>query len=167
MYNMYNQNYNPNYNQNSNLYNPNPVQQTPNLQYYLDYQKTLENNLQQVNSVIAQYQPQQVQQQVPQQMSQQSPQGLNPQQQALLELEALIDRSVKANLAQMQQTNQNPTSLKIIQAIGTNLSQEDQLWLSSNMEEFADFVMTPEGKDVVNFVLDSYKSYHGIDITKS
>lgn len=165
MYNMYGQNYNPNYNQNNNLYNHNPTQQPQNLQYYLDYQKTLENQLQQVNNVIGQYQPQQVQQ-VPQQMPQQNPQGITPQQQALLELEALIDRSVKANLAQIQPSKPNETSLKIIQAVGNSLSHEDQLWLSANMDEFADFVMTSEGKDVVTFVLDSYKSYHGIDVTR-
>lgn len=167
MYNMYSQNYNPNYNQNNNQYNPNLVQQAPNLQYYLDYQRTLENQLNQVNQVIAQNQPPQIpQQQIPQQVPQQNPQNISPQQQALLELEALIDRSVKANLSQIQQTNQNPASVKIIQAIGSNLSEEDQVWLSSNMEQFADFVMTPEGKDVVNFVLESYKSYHGIDVKK-
>lgn len=163
MYNMYG------FNPNNPYSNPTMAQNQPpqNLQYFIDYQNSLQTQLNQVNAILNQYQqPQQPTQAVQQPVTQNSP-AVNPQQQALIELELMIDKIVKNNLAERSnQTQQSPIFNNLLSAIGENLSQDDQVWLSSNMEGLPDFLRTQEGKDVIDFVMESYKSYHGVKTAK-
>lgn len=142
-------------NQNSSSFNPNIYSNpynNPYLNPYLVQQNPQFNSLQ--NSTIPNPNFNTQEQQQPQ-----NPSGVTPQ-----NLEDNIRQIVKKQLEELAPiVNSDPrlvkTGLDVMSVIGSSLSSDNQVWLSSNLEGLPHFLKTSEGSEIVGLLIDSYQKH--------
>lgn len=136
--------YNPlNYNQ---LYNSPYIQNPTSNNQLIEYQQSLQMQLQQVNNLINQQPitPQQTQQASQQQGNQNN-----------LNIEQLVNSAVQKQLGQLVAS----PATTILASIGSALTEEDQIWLSGKLERLPEFIKTKDGKESVELLVGSFKNY--------
>lgn len=137
--------YNPlNYTQ---LYNSPYIQSPTSNTQLIEYQQNLQNQLNQVNNMISQQAVQQTPQVAQQSVQQGSAEALN--------IEQLVNSAVQKQLGQLVAS----PATTILAAIGSALTEEDQIWLSGKLDRLPEFIKTKDGKESVELLVGSFKSY--------
>lgn len=139
------------------MYNPlnyNPLYTspyTPNVgsnNQLVEYQQNLQNQLNQINNMISQ-------QQLPQQPT--SQQAVQQGSAEALNIEQLVNSAVQKQLGQLVAS----PATTILASIGSALTEEDQIWLSGKLDRLPEFIKTKDGKESVELLVGSFKSYIG------
>lgn len=105
------------------------------------------------------------------QMPQQAPQPVSP----MPNIQALIQQEVQRQIAGMQPQYapqqqlmppaqpQVPPGIAIMQAVGNQMTVGDQQWISANLHAMPGFFNTPDGRELVQMALSSFKKHMGIE----
>lgn len=85
-------------------------------------------------------------------------------------VQLLIQQEVQRQIANMQLQQpampmqpQVPPGVAIMQAVGNQMTINDQRWLSANLGDLPSFLGTQEGREVIHLALDGFRKYMGVE----
>lgn len=73
----------------------------------------------------------------------------------------LTDQLLQVNRMIANQPTPESSTTGVMDAINAAITENERVWLYTNIKEMVPFLQTPEGKAVINHALSVYKIYKG------